>query len=107
MGGLPHSDTSPPSSHDMTCALTLPDASAGLQVLINGVTLGASLCVALVTPGGAEKVYAIVGASGGHVLCWLCVMDVWCHDTGGGRGQRQHDTLCSRLAVILVSGRLS
>lgn len=35
-----------------------------LQVLINSVTLGVSLAVALLTPGGAEKVYAIVGATG-------------------------------------------
>jgi hypothetical protein len=39
-----------------------------LQVLINTVTLGVSLAVAMLMPGGAEKVYAIVGATGVHTF---------------------------------------
>lgn len=49
--------------HSRGCAASLVVVVC-LQVLINAVTLGVSLAVALVMPGGAEKVYAIVGATG-------------------------------------------
>lgn len=41
------------------------------SVLINAVTLLVSLLLALLTPGGAEKVYAVVGASGVCIVCYV------------------------------------
>lgn len=40
-------------------------------MLINAVTLLVSLLLALLTPGGAEKVYAVVGASGVCIVCYV------------------------------------
>lgn len=57
----------------LTCLTTLVLLLC-LQVLINGATLGVSLVVALFTPGGAEKVYSIVGATGAAALHWLFLM---------------------------------
>lgn len=48
----------------LRCVLVCRD----LQVFINAVALGVSLAIALVTPGGAEKVYSIVGATGAVCL---------------------------------------
>jgi hypothetical protein len=44
---------------------------------IQGVTLTVSLCIALLNPGGAEKIYALVGASGVCIVCY--VLPVWFH----------------------------
>lgn len=44
---------------------------------IQGVTLSVSLCIALLNPGGAEKIYALVGASGVCIVCY--VLPVWFH----------------------------
>lgn len=52
--------------HPVCCCHSLTHLC--LQVLINGATLGVSLVVALFTPGGAEKVYSIVGATGAAAL---------------------------------------
>lgn len=38
---------------------------------MNAVTLLVSLLLALLTPGGAEKVYAVVGASGVCIVCYV------------------------------------
>jgi hypothetical protein len=48
-----------------------------LQMCIQGVTLSVSLCIALLNPGGAEKIYALVGASGVCIVCY--VLPVWFH----------------------------
>jgi amino acid permease len=48
-----------------------------LQMAIQGCTLTVSLCIALMNPGGAEKIYALVGASGVCIVCY--VLPVWFH----------------------------
>eukprot|EP00882_Tetradesmus_deserticola_P007880 GHRQ01008295.1.p1 GENE.GHRQ01008295.1~~GHRQ01008295.1.p1 ORF type:complete len:441 (+),score=174.27 GHRQ01008295.1:41-1324(+) len=52
--------------------MTRPRAMA-----IQAVTLSVSLCIALLNPGGAEKIYALVGASGVCIVCY--VLPVWFH----------------------------
>jgi hypothetical protein len=48
-----------------------------VQMAIQGCTLTVSLCIALMNPGGAEKIYALVGASGVCIVCY--VLPVWFH----------------------------
>jgi hypothetical protein len=57
---------SPAECHHLYLLLLV--GAACVQAVINIVTLGVSLLVALFTPGGAEKVYAIVGATGEDLL---------------------------------------
>lgn len=60
-----------------------------LQVAINSVTLCVSLLLALLTPGGAEKVYAVVGASGVCIICYVLPVCIHIKVLHTRRRQRQ------------------